>query len=145
MGSTMRPTIFNDRVAMALRSWHQTARRHIKHGRHSDGVSPQSSRPATPSYGMSPIHLLESYHNYTPEMSPRPSNLDNERWYEEGSTSPLKKDDEHEKKENFESRGKVVMSGTQEPGSTELPSRPRSIGTQHEINISSSNFSFGKT
>lgn len=151
MGSTMRPTIFNDRVARALRNWHQKARRHTKHGRRSGGVSPQTSRPATPSYGMSPVHLLQSYHNHTVDMPPSPSNFDNERWYREGAASPSRNDDvddehehEHEhgnenaKKENFEERGRL-------PSPTQLPPGPSSIRTQHAINISLSDFSFGKT
>ncbi|XP_034704887.1 MLO-like protein 6 [Vitis riparia] len=141
MGSTMRPTIFNDRVATALRSWHQAARKHTKHGRHSNGVSPQSSRPATPSYGMSPVHLLQGYHNHTPDMSPRRSNLDNE-WYGEGAGSPGKKDDDEHEKEKFESREQG--QGIEDSSSTQLPLGPRPIRTQHEINITLSDFSFAK-
>ena len=33
MGSTMKPTIFNERVAMALRNWHHTAKKNIKHNK----------------------------------------------------------------------------------------------------------------
>ena len=141
MGSTMRPTIFNERVATALRSWHQAARKHTKHGRHSNGVSPQSSRPATPSYGMSPVHLLQGYHNHTPDMSPRRSNLDNE-WYGEGAGSPGKKDDDEHEKEKFESREQE--QGIGDSSSTQLPLGPRPIRTQHEINITLSDFSFAK-
>lgn len=101
MGTTMRSTVFNDKVAVALRDWHDTARKHTRHG-HSDGVSPQSSRPSTPSYGMSPVHLLQSYDNNTPDMSPVASNYDNERWYGEGSGSLGKKKlrNRHEWKNN---------------------------------------------
>ncbi|KAJ9684577.1 hypothetical protein PVL29_016848 [Vitis rotundifolia] len=141
MGSTMRPTIFNDRVATALRSWHQAARKHTKQGRHSNGVSPQSSRPATPSYGMSPVHLLQGYHNHSPDMSPKPSNLDNE-WYGERAGSPGKKDDDEHEMENFESREQG--QGIEDSSSTQLPLGPRPIRTQHEINISPSDFSFAK-
>ncbi|CAA6655637.1 unnamed protein product [Spirodela intermedia] len=35
MGSNMKPTIFNDTVASALRKWHRTAKKHIKEGRKS--------------------------------------------------------------------------------------------------------------
>ena len=69
----MKPTIFNDRVARALRNWHHTARKHVKESRQT---TPLSSRPATPSRHTSPIHLLR---HYCPEMdnsdteSPSPS------------------------------------------------------------------------
>lgn len=60
MGTSMRPTIFNDRVANALKKWHHTAKKHTKHG-HSGSNTP--SRPTTPTHGMSPVHLLHNYHN----------------------------------------------------------------------------------
>ncbi|KAL1209829.1 MLO-like protein 12 [Cardamine amara subsp. amara] len=62
MGTSMRPTIFNDRVANALKKWHHTAKKHTKHG-HSGSNTPHSSHPTTPTHGMSPVHLLHSYHN----------------------------------------------------------------------------------
>ncbi|CAN8287198.1 unnamed protein product [Cochlearia groenlandica] len=62
MGTSMRPTIFNDRVANALKKWHHTAKKQTKHG-HSGSNTPHSSHPATPTHGMSPVHLLHSYHN----------------------------------------------------------------------------------
>ncbi|KAJ9684581.1 hypothetical protein PVL29_016849 [Vitis rotundifolia] len=138
MGTTMRSTVFNDKVAVALRDWHETARKHARHG-HSDGVSPQSSRPSTPSHGMSPVHLLQSYDNNTPDMSPVASNYDNERWYGEGSGSLRKKDDDEQTTENFESR---------EPGRRTQDSSSAQLGpiqTQHEINITSSEFSFRRS
>lgn len=80
MGSTMKPTIFNERVANALRNWHHTARKHIKHNKGS--VTPMSSRPATPSHHMSPIHLLRNYRSEVDSFynSPRRSNFEGERW-----------------------------------------------------------------
>ncbi|XP_010509062.1 PREDICTED: MLO-like protein 12 [Camelina sativa] len=62
MGTTMRPTIFNDRVANALKKWHHTAKKQTKHG-HSGSNTPQSSRPTTPTHGMSPVHLLHNYNH----------------------------------------------------------------------------------
>ncbi|EOA26798.1 hypothetical protein CARUB_v10022893mg [Capsella rubella] len=62
MGTSMRPTIFNDRVANALKKWHHTAKKQTKHGQ-SGSNTPHSSRPATPTHGMSPVHLLHNYHN----------------------------------------------------------------------------------
>lgn len=63
MGSSMKPTIFNERVAAALRNWHHTARKHLKQqkGSASATVTPFSSRPTTPSHNMSPVHLLRHY------------------------------------------------------------------------------------
>ncbi|GKU91743.1 hypothetical protein SLEP1_g5569 [Rubroshorea leprosula] len=58
MGSTMRPTIFHERVAAAVQSWHHEAKKHTKHGHRSASTTPFSSRPATPTHGMSPVHLL---------------------------------------------------------------------------------------
>ncbi|CBI31481.3 hypothetical protein VitviT2T_019425 [Vitis vinifera] len=142
MGTTMRSTVFNDKVAVALRDWHDTARKHTRHG-HSDGVSPQSSRPSTPSNGMSPVHLLQSYDNNTPDMSPVASNYDNERWYGEGSGSLGKKDDDEQRPENFESR--EPGRGTQDSSSAQLALGPLPIQTQHEVNITSSEFSFRRS
>lgn len=58
----MRPVIFSDNVASALRGWHHTAKKHVKQGRASGSSTPFSSRPASPLHGsMSPLHLLQGY------------------------------------------------------------------------------------
>ncbi|KAI3683493.1 hypothetical protein L1987_83998 [Smallanthus sonchifolius] len=90
MGSTMKPTIFNERVATALRSWHQTAKKQIKINKKSGQVTPMSSRPGTPSHGMSPVHLLRNYRNDNDSLqtSPRMSNFDTDNWDTDGSPSP---------------------------------------------------------
>lgn len=51
MGSAMKPSIFNERVAMALRNWHKSARKHIRESRRggSRSTTPMSSQPTTPS------------------------------------------------------------------------------------------------
>lgn len=87
MGSTMKPTIFNERVAAALRNWHHTARKHIKQNKGS--VTPMSSRPATPSHHTSPAYLLRNYRSEVDSFhtSPRRSNFEGERWANE-SPSP---------------------------------------------------------
>ncbi|KAG5244076.1 MLO protein [Salix suchowensis] len=36
MGSSMRPTVFNDRVAAALKTWHHAAKKQSKHGKNSE-------------------------------------------------------------------------------------------------------------
>ncbi|XP_040995372.1 MLO-like protein 6 [Juglans microcarpa x Juglans regia] len=88
MGSTMKPTIFNERVAAALRNWHHTARKHIKQQKGS--VTPMSSRPTTPSHHMSPVHLLRHYRSEMDSVhtSPRRSNFDIEQYWETDSPSP---------------------------------------------------------
>lgn len=50
MGSTMKPTVFNDQVVKALHKWHQRAKRQVKLNRMSDTTTPGSSRPSTPSH-----------------------------------------------------------------------------------------------
>ncbi|KAK9154086.1 hypothetical protein Sjap_001566 [Stephania japonica] len=96
MGSSMRPTVFNDRVAVALKRWHHTARKHIKENRHSKDVTPNSSMPSTPMHGFSPVHLL-SYHQAIQDRhdfvsasprSPRSTIWDGKRWENEESPSP---------------------------------------------------------
>ncbi|XP_041991401.1 MLO-like protein 12 [Salvia splendens] len=71
MGTSMKPTIFNDRVATALRNWHHTAKKHVKQNKHSRAGTPTSSQPVTPSHGLSPVHLLRYHPSETdsPQMS----------------------------------------------------------------------------
>ncbi|KAG6642982.1 hypothetical protein I3843_09G173800 [Carya illinoinensis] len=73
MGSSMKPTIFNDRVANALRTWHQTAKKKVKQNRQSN------STPTTPLHSMSPVHLLRHYRADPDSIhtSPRMSNFNN--------------------------------------------------------------------
>lgn len=73
MGTTMKPTIFNDQVAKALRNWHQTAKKHIKQNLHSPGtVTPLPSRPGTPLHEVSPVHLLRHYRSEIDSVSTSP-------------------------------------------------------------------------
>lgn len=91
MGSTMKPTIFNERVAAALRNWHHTARKHIKEIQKSGTVTPMSSRPATPSHHMSPVYLLRHHKSEMTDSlhtSPNATNFDAEHWDTDGSASP---------------------------------------------------------
>ncbi|WOL10129.1 hypothetical protein Cni_G18883 [Canna indica] len=91
MGSNMKTTIFNERVAAALRNWHLTARKHLKESRRSGSMTPLStSRPATPSYGQSPVHLLQYYRSeldYSAQNSPGRylATVDDEAFDVEGS------------------------------------------------------------
>lgn len=85
MGSNMKPTIFNERVAAALKNWHHTAKKQIKQNKGS--VTPLSSRPSTPSYNMSPVHLLRHYRGEmdSVQTSPRRSM---EQYLDSESPSP---------------------------------------------------------
>ncbi|BAT94455.1 hypothetical protein VIGAN_08106000 [Vigna angularis var. angularis] len=137
MGSTMKPTIFKDNVASALKNWHHTAKKHLKHNKDSTSNTPFSSRPGTPTHGMSPVHLLHMHprHSDSPLVSPRASNYENGQWDVEGSHSPSHhaRDVDHEE---------TMMM---QPPAAELPpTGPNPIRTQHEINIALSEFSFGR-
>ncbi|KAL8501504.1 hypothetical protein ACS0TY_020869 [Phlomoides rotata] len=93
MGTSMKPTIFNDRVATALKNWHHTAKKHIKQSKHnSNPTTPTSSLPPTPSHGTSPMHLLRHYRSDIDsyQTSPPKSNYDMEHWDAEGSPSPTR-------------------------------------------------------
>ncbi|KAL2320969.1 hypothetical protein Fmac_029938 [Flemingia macrophylla] len=88
MGSTMKPTIFNQRVASALKNWHNNAKRQIKN---SKQTTSRSRRTSTPTHGMSLIHLLQKHlagRSDSAQTSPRASNYENEQWDLEGSPFP---------------------------------------------------------
>lgn len=141
MGSTMKPTIFNDRVATALKNWSRTAKKK-KHGHyHSEGNSPFSSRPASPSHGMSPVHLLHNYQQRNVDSlhtSPRKSDAnENDRWNmsELPIISPRNR-------RSVDPRDDLKPSFLQ-PGSS---SQSADVRTQHEIDMAPvSDFSFRKT
>ncbi|KAG1355105.1 putative MLO-like protein 6 [Cocos nucifera] len=91
MGSNMKPTIFSDRVATALRKWHETARKHLKENQRPSSVTSLStSRPATPAHGLSPVHLLRRYRSDVDSLqaSPRRYTIDDEQYDLEGTPSP---------------------------------------------------------
>jgi mlo protein len=153
MGSSMKPTIFNDRVADALRSWHQTARKNTRQSHHhSETNSPFSSRPATPTHGMSPVHLLHNYQHSSLDSlhaPPRRSNVDNDhldvvelgfrRKQISGEEDSLHYSSKIEESMHSEQQQEGEI---QEQTSLQLPQAPRAIRTQHEVNISLSEFSF---
>nr|AYN79037.1 Mlo2 [Hevea brasiliensis] len=144
MGSSIRPTIFNDRVAAALKSWHHEAKKHAKHGKHSVSHTPMSSRPATPTYGMSPVHLLHNYRSSTApnslQNSPRNYNYDMDNWDPEALNSvhnELQTDESPEHIENPEVR--YNNTEVEEPNSNSITQvRP----AQHEIGVSLREFTF---
>ena len=141
----MRPTIFNDRVAAALKNWHNTAKKQIKHGRHSENTTPFSSRPATPTHGMSPVHLLHNYPKRSVESyhaSPRHSNFENDQWEPDSFHSPR----HHKINDPLHDRSQLEMwevdRTVQESSSSQMPLAPQTIRTHHEIDISPSDFTF---
>ncbi|PKI62598.1 hypothetical protein CRG98_017020 [Punica granatum] len=161
MGSSMKPTIFNEKVATALRNWHQTAKKNIKHNKSS--VTPMSSRPGTPSHHMSPVHLLRHYRSEMTDSlqtTPRRSNFDTEPWETdspshphflhpgEGSSSshhhPLSS--RQYQRETELSPVATEMAETQRSSPTQVAptSLPQPDRTQHEIHIGPKDFSFDK-
>ncbi|KAF5470680.1 hypothetical protein F2P56_011177 [Juglans regia] len=130
MGSTMKPTIFNDRVAAALRNWHHTARKHIKQQKGS--VTPMSSRPTTPSHHMSPVHLLRHYRSEMDSVhtSPRRSNFDIEKYWETDSPSPSHR----------HNRIAGEGSSSYHPGQ-----QPDQINVEYDKDVNESSISFPQT
>nr|AVR48473.1 MLO1 [Lens ervoides] len=135
MGSTMKPTIFNGRVATALKNWHHTAKKQVKQSKHSNNTTPNSSQPSTPTHTMSPVHLLHRHtagNSDSPQTSPKKSNYKNEQWDIEGdgSTSP---------RNNQTGQNEIQIAGVESFSLAELPVRIR-----HEISSGSKDFSFEK-
>ncbi|XVE99339.1 hypothetical protein REPUB_Repub03eG0189800 [Reevesia pubescens] len=147
MGTNMRPTIFNDRVAAALKNWHHTAKKHTKQSRlHSENTTPFTSRPATPTHGMSPAHLLHNYprsvENY--HTSPRHSYYENDQWDPDSNHSPRN----HEINDSAHDRSQLEMREVnrtvQVSSSSQVVPAPLKTRTQHEIDINPLDFSFAK-
>ncbi|XP_022729353.1 MLO-like protein 6 [Durio zibethinus] len=145
MGSNMKPTIFNERVATALRNWHHTAKKHIKHNKGS--VTPFSSRPNTPSHHTSPVHLLRNYRSEMDSLhtSPRRTNFDIEQW-DTDSPSPSHPnygDGSLPHHHNVVEPVQVDYDrDVNEPSSSSNEQREPPV--QHEINIGPKEFSFDR-
>jgi len=88
MGSTMKATIFNERVAMALRNWHHTAKKNVKEKRGLRSQSPFSTRPSTPKHPKSQGNLLRRYHSEMVTYPSSPIRLDFEAHLPYGIHSP---------------------------------------------------------
>ncbi|CAL9078470.1 unnamed protein product [Musa textilis] len=92
MGSNLKPTIFDERVATALRKWHHTVRKRLKENRRSGSVTPSlsTSKPATPTHGLSPVHLLQYHHNKGESLqtSPKKFTFDDDQYDPEKLTPP---------------------------------------------------------
>lgn len=147
MGSRMRTTIFSENVAKALKTWHHTAKKNIKHGTHSSPNSPFSSRPGTPLHGStSPMHLLHRYTDNSLDSlsnSPRRSGFEHEGWANESTSNSHYK---YREPDNFiRDDGPDLEEGEiQEPssGANRLQLEPRPVRTQHEVDVT--DFSFGQ-
>lgn len=138
MGSTMRPTIFNEHVAAALKNWRQEAKKNTR----SRSPSPFS---ASPLHGMSPVHLLHKFRHNNAESaqtSPRNSDFDNPhfhddapQWasYHEGEGLQPNRQYELE----LESQQPANLAQVDPSAESDQPV------PQHEIDMSSSGFSFG--
>ncbi|CAH2047898.1 unnamed protein product [Thlaspi arvense] len=145
MGTKMKPTVFNERVATALKSWHHTAKKQIKHGRHSESTTPFSSRPTTPTHGSSPIHLLRNVHkrsksadeSFANSLSPRNSAFDSWEPESQHEASSSANHHHHSRLREEDSVKKPSSSS-----SVELPTGLGQTRTQHEININLRDFSF---
>ncbi|KAF3562755.1 hypothetical protein DY000_02012758 [Brassica cretica] len=136
MGSKMKPTVFNERVATALKSWHHTAKKQIKHGRTSGSTTPFSSRPTTPTHGSSPIHLLRNVHKRSRSAD---GSTVFDSWRPEPQQEPSSSSANHHSRFRKEDSEKMKPSSS----SLELPPGPGQIRThQHEISISLRDFSF---
>ncbi|MQL81619.1 hypothetical protein Taro_014081 [Colocasia esculenta] len=154
MGSNMRPTIFTERVAAGLRKWHHTARKHIKESRMSGGTTPMSSRPATPTHGFSPVHLLR-YHRSEPDSTqatPRFYSSDNDRSFSP-SPSPAREGSSSHNHRDIGGTSTVLVQAAPVDQVVEVsdigrppPGAGQGHGTlhvEHQIDISSE-FSFDK-
>ncbi|RWR95592.1 MLO-like protein 6 [Cinnamomum micranthum f. kanehirae] len=137
MGSNMKSTIFNERVATALKKWHHTARKHVKESRRSGSITPLStSRPGTPMHGLSPVHLLRHYRSDADSLqnSPRFYNSDNDKLDpEDGSSS------RHQFRRSLAEQEKEMEEMSAPPMPQMQPDN-----AQHDININPSAFSFAK-
>ncbi|XP_050141615.1 MLO-like protein 6 isoform X1 [Malus sylvestris] len=141
MGSTMKPVIFNDRVATALKKWHIAAKKHIKHNKNASPVG----APGTPSHAMSPVHLLRNYQSEQDTESfrtlPRMSYFDNE-----GSFSPF----HHQDDLTWSQQGTNLQGQEEEISAHGRNSESNALGgygsiIQHEIQVQSAKLTFEKS
>ncbi|XP_039020089.1 MLO-like protein 6 [Hibiscus syriacus] len=153
MGTNMRPTIFDEKVADALKNWHQTAKEQVKQGKNSENTTPFSSRPATPTRGTSPVHLLHRYPERSVDSSrtsPSHSDFENNIWdlADSFADSPNRRDTDVPAADHGRLQlqtSEVADTAVRESSTSEFVSRsPGSVRTQHTIEITPSNFSFPK-
>ncbi|KAK4849728.1 hypothetical protein QYF36_000319 [Acer negundo] len=153
MGSNMKPTIFNEKVAEALRNWHHAAKKHVKHNKGS--VTPMSSRTATPSpsHHASPIHLLRNHRSDMAESYRMSSPRRSVEWEMDSPSQshPYPMGDgssslHHLEQDNSIEYDTNVNEAGLEQGQRRIAQQPQPVlRFQHEIDISrSKEFSFDK-
>ncbi|KAK8513384.1 hypothetical protein V6N12_052576 [Hibiscus sabdariffa] len=144
MGSNMKPTIFNERVATALKKWHHTARKHVKSNKGSVMTTPFSSIPNTPSHHASPIHLLKHYRNEmdSAHTSPERLSFDIERSEMDSPSISYHNhtDGSSSHNPNMTEQVQANINGDVKESSLNETSEP----VHHAINIMSKEFSFEK-
>ena len=142
----MKPTIFNERVASALRNWHRSAKKHLKENKGSVTATPMSSRPATPSHHMSPVHLLRNYRSEmdSVQASPRKSNFDSEHWETESPSPSYHHRPTGDGSSSYHHRQTEYDRDVTEVNLGQLAPIPQPARAQHEINIGLKDFSFDK-
>ncbi|KAH7841421.1 hypothetical protein Vadar_029674 [Vaccinium darrowii] len=157
MGSTMKPTIFNDQVVSALRNWHHSAKKQAKNGRQSETATstPFSSRPGTPLHGLSPLHLLNGYRNSTAvdprsQASPRKSDAEMIELWDPESAWPRSPSRHHDYREDSRMSRWNDQVGDEigELGATQMAdseSRAAVDGGRREVSISLRDFSFNQS
>ncbi|CAA0823183.1 MLO-like protein 6, partial [Striga hermonthica] len=145
MGSTMKPTIFNERVATALKNWHHTAKKHVKEvNKHQQLSAPGTPMSGTPrSHGMSPVHLLRNHRGEADsfQVSPRRSNffVETDQAWDSESPSPTTRFHDHPDLDQ-EDAFRRHPDNDDESGSARVAPAPVQ---QLEINVvSSTDFSF---
>ncbi|THG10884.1 hypothetical protein TEA_025819 [Camellia sinensis var. sinensis] len=159
MGSTMKPTIFNERVAIALRNWHHSAKKHIKHNQQSGQATPMSSRPATPSHHTSPVHLLRHYKaemDSSLQASPRRTNFDVEEHWETEDSPNSPSHHHHDRRDGDDGSSShhqyrielgYVEHDDEVARLSQVAQQPQTESErvqQHEINIGHKDFSFDR-
>ncbi|CAL9167580.1 unnamed protein product [Musa hybrid cultivar] len=150
MGSNLKPTIFNESVATALRKWHHTARKRLKENRRSASVtsSLSTSRPATPTHRLSPLHVLQYHHNEAESLqnSPKKFTMDDDQYDPELTPPPHHSFDESFSHYRKPATSKGSMKEEQEMkeygGSSELQMTHETDG--HVSSVISVDFSFDK-
>lgn len=134
MGSKMKPVIFSEQVASALRGWHREAKKHVKQGRQTGGNTPLSSRPTSPLHSsMSPVHLLQGYQasDFGNQVGGTTNGGGGEAT---SSASPS-----HQEVDDFNVNG-IMYSSEIERDVEDLPQMGNR--DQHEVHIRLSDFSF---
>ncbi|KAM7280559.1 hypothetical protein ACFE04_007693 [Oxalis oulophora] len=136
MGSNMKPTVFNDGVAKAIRNWHHRAKKNVELSKTSSPITPMSA---------SPVHLLRHYReqdqldDISLETSPKRS-LDQQYWASDDSSSPSNNDDEGSSLHHTD-----MSKVENEPGSASLAAVEGGLAYHHsdvEIDIMHRDFSF---